>query len=80
MERVKVEQLPQSLEERLVTVGEMAKILKVSTSWLYQRTRLGTEAIPHIKVGRGIRFDPGEVITFLRAKGSHGNFDRAGVS
>ncbi len=59
--------------ERLVDVQEMAAILGVPVSWLYQRTRLGTEAIPHVRVGKYVRFDPGEVIAFLKATGTHGN-------
>ncbi len=66
--------------QRLVDVHELARLLNVSPSWIYQRTRLGIEAIPVIHVGRHVRFDPEEVIAFLRAKEDHGNSNRAGVS
>ena len=57
----------------LVTPHELAEILRVRVSWIYQRTRLGQEAIPHLRVGRYVRFDPQQVIAFLEAKGRMGN-------
>ena len=56
----------------LVTVKEMAALLKVSPFWLYQRTRLGATAIPHLKVGRNVRFDPAEVLAFLKEQQGRG--------
>ena len=41
----------------LVTVKEMAQRLSVPESWIYQRTRLGQKAIPHLRLGKYIRFD-----------------------
>ena len=64
----------------LVTPRELAAILKVPVSWLYQRTRLGPAAIPHVKVGKYVRFDPQEVIAFLRSQGQHGKTGGDGVS
>ena len=61
-----------NMTERLVDVKEMASILGVPVSWLYQRTCLGSEAIPFVKVGKYVRFDPEEVLAFLRAKGHDG--------
>ena len=52
----------------LVTPKEMGKILNVPVSWLYQRTRLGQEAIPYIKVGKYVRFEPEKVVEFLKNK------------
>ena len=57
----------------LVTPHELAAILKVPVSWIYQRTRLGSRAIPHVRVGKYVRFDREEVVAFLRAKETHGN-------
>ncbi len=56
-------------EERFVTITELAKILQVPVSWIYQRTRLGQTAIPHIKFGKYVRFEPKQVIEFFR--GNH---------
>ena len=64
----------------LVTPHELAEILRVPVSWIYQRTRLGQEAIPHLRVGRYVRFDPQQVITFLAAKGKAGSSGTNGVS
>jgi hypothetical protein len=42
----------------------LADRLKVPVSWVYQRTRLGQQAIPHVKMGKYVRFDWDEVIAF----------------
>ena len=49
----------------LITVQELADILKVPVSWIYQRTSLGQEAIPHVKMGKYVRFDADKVIKFF---------------
>jgi len=41
----------------LKTVDELAGVLKVNKSWIYDKTReTGPDAIPRIKVGKYIRF------------------------
>ncbi len=50
----------------LLTPDELAKRLKVSKSWIYQRTMQGPGALPHIKVGKYLRFDADEVMEFIR--------------
>lgn len=52
----------------LVEPKEMAQMLKVPLSWIYQRTCKGTNTIPFVKVGKYIRFNPEEVVNFLKAK------------
>jgi len=54
------------LTERLITVEELADKINVPVSWIYQRTRLGTKAIPHVRIGKYIRFNPDEVVAFFR--------------
>jgi len=54
---------------KLVTVQQLAEILHVPPSWIYQRTRLGLEAIPFVRIGKYVRFDPGEVLDFFRKNG-----------
>ena len=54
------------LTERLITVEELADKINVPVSWIYQRTRLGTKAIPHVRIGKYIRFNPDEVVEFFR--------------
>ena len=66
------------MTDRLVDVKEMASILGVPVSWLYQRTCRGQ--IPRLKVGKYVRFSPEEVMAFLRTKGSNGNSGSDGVS
>jgi excisionase family DNA binding protein len=39
----------------LLTVEEAARVLRVKVSWLYERTR--TNEVPHIKLGKYLRFD-----------------------
>jgi len=44
---------------KLWTPGDLAGYLGVPVSWIYKRTRKnGPELIPHIKLGKYIRFDP----------------------
>ena len=52
--------------ESLLTVQEMAKRINVPESWIYQRTRLGQKAIPHVRIGKYVRFNPDEVVAFFR--------------
>jgi predicted DNA-binding transcriptional regulator AlpA len=60
-----------SITKKLVDVREMAKVLNVPISWIYQRTMQGQEAIPHIKLGKYVRFNPDEVICFFQGKEPH---------
>jgi excisionase family DNA binding protein len=53
----------------LLTVDEVAALLKVSRSWVYEHSRKrGTPRsgrLPHIKVGKYVRFEPQAVRAFL---------------
>ena len=51
----------------LLTVDELAAVLKVSPSWVYEHTRTRRRAarLPYIKIGKYIRFDPQAVRVFL---------------
>ncbi len=51
---------------QLVDVHEMARILQVPVSWLYQRTRRKT--IPCVRVGKYVRFEPMTVIAHYQAQ------------
>ena len=52
--------------DELLTVDELAQLLKVPRTWIYQRTRLrGNERLPHIKVGKYVRFEEAVVRQFL---------------
>jgi excisionase family DNA binding protein len=42
----------------LLTVDELAGLLKVPKSWIYEHTRRkGSERLPHFKFGKYLRFD-----------------------
>jgi len=52
-------------ETELKTLDEMAAILRVPKSWLYGKTRLrGEDGIPHVRIGKYIRFRPRVVIAW----------------
>ena len=55
-------------ERGLVTVDELARILNVPKTWIYERTRQGQEAIPFIRLGAYVRFQPTTVIDFFKSK------------
>lgn len=57
---------PENSARKLIDVQEMARILNVPVSWLYERTRVGT--IPCVRIGKYVRFDPQEVLTFFRGQ------------
>jgi excisionase family DNA binding protein len=52
--------------EKLISAREMADLLGVPISWIYQKTMMGQEAIPHFKIGKYVRFKPDEVINFFK--------------
>jgi hypothetical protein len=59
----------------LLTIEEMAALLKVPISWLYSRTRLkGCEAMPGVlRIGKYLRFEPDTVINYIKQKYSETN-------
>jgi len=53
--------------DELLTVEEIAKLLKVPTSWIYERTRgRGAAQLLHIKLGKYLRFEERAVRDYLR--------------
>jgi excisionase family DNA binding protein len=57
-------------DDRLLTAGEVAELLQVKESWVREHTRLGE--IPHVRLGRYVRYRRSEVLAWLnrRASGS----------
>lgn len=51
--------------ERLVNVEELARILGVKRSWVYGK--VASKEIPHLHVGRYVRFRVSDVIEWLGA-------------
>lgn len=61
---------PQSSEREfsdgLAGAAEIAQLLKVPISWVYERTRRrGIERMPHFKLGKYLRFSKEEVLEWL---------------
>jgi len=50
-------------EDRLYDVQELAEYLSVSTQWIYERVQL--KEIPHIKVGKHVRFKKSDIDHWL---------------
>lgn len=51
----------------LLTAGEVARLLKVPVSWVYDRTRRrGFDRMPHFKLGKYLRFSEQEVLDWLQ--------------
>lgn len=51
---------------RFIGVDELAELLAVKPSWIYAQTSAGT--IPHLKVGRYVRFRVEDVLAWLERK------------
>ena len=50
-----------------MTVAEIAGFLKVPVSWVYERTRRrGIDKLPHVRLGKYLRFDPAEIRGWLQ--------------
>lgn len=65
-ETAKLQAIMQAKTEELLTVHEIAAILKVPVSWVYERTRRrGIERLPHVKLGKYLRFRMPEIQEWL---------------
>ena len=57
----------------LLTVEEVAELLKVPISWVYERTRRrGLDRLPGFRLGKYWRFDEGELRTWLERQRAGG--------
>lgn len=53
----------------LMDVTETARMLRVPVSWVYERTRRrGRERLPHLKLGKYLRFEIAAVREWLNAQ------------
>lgn len=60
--------------QRLLTAEEVAELLRVPRSWVYKRARQrGLQQLPHIKLGKYVRFEERAVLQFLERQrvGTH---------
>jgi predicted DNA-binding transcriptional regulator AlpA len=56
-------------QEELLTVEDVATILKVPISWVYARTRSRDgDKLPHIRLGKYIRFEECEIQRYIAHK------------
>lgn len=46
-----------------LTIQEAAALLRVKVTWLYERTRLNE--VPHVKLGKYLRFDRDELVAWV---------------
>jgi hypothetical protein len=54
-------------ESTLLTVHEVADLLQVPVSWVYERTRRhGAEQLPHFKLGKYLRFEARTLVEFIQ--------------
>ncbi len=52
--------------EKLLTAEQVGEMYQVPKSWVYGRTRKrGVERLPHLKLGKYLRFEEGPVREFL---------------
>jgi excisionase family DNA binding protein len=64
-------------KDRLFTVQEVAELLRLPASWLYERTR--RDAIPHHKLGKYVRFTESDLSAIINMC-SKGAFDCTSAS
>lgn len=67
----------------LLTVGEVAGLLRVPPSWIYARTCDGAEeTLPHLKFGRHLRFERAAILEWIegRRRGAQSGRQPEGVS
>lgn len=53
------------IEDRLLTAAEVAELLNVPESWVREHTRSG--AIPHVPLGRYVRYERDDVLTWVES-------------
>ena len=54
------------MTERLLTANEVAELLAVPESWVRERTRNGL--LPHVQLGRYVRYSRGDVLAWVDAQ------------
>ena len=57
------------MTDRLLEAGEVAELLNVPVSWVREQTRRPDgEAIPHLRLGRYVRFEREVVLAWLETQ------------
>jgi excisionase family DNA binding protein len=56
-------------DAELLTIEELAQLLRVPKGWIYSRTRdRSLDAIPHLKLGKYLRFEEEKVQAWLDSR------------
>ncbi|QSQ23155.1 helix-turn-helix domain-containing protein [Pyxidicoccus parkwayensis] len=55
-------------EETLWDANDVARFVKASRSWVYQRAQAGQ--LPCVKIGGLLRFEPAAIRAFIRSQGA----------
>lgn len=62
------------MDRSLLTVDELAQILKVPKSWIYGKTReAGPESMPRLYIGKYLRFFETDVMNWLKKQNRNQN-------
>jgi excisionase family DNA binding protein len=57
------------MASELLTIAEVAGILRVPKSWIYARTCDGAqEVLPHLKFGRHLRFERERIVAWMETR------------
>jgi len=51
--------------EKLLTAGQVAEILNVSTAWVYDHAERKRPQLPSVRLGKAVRFRPGDIENFI---------------
>jgi hypothetical protein len=57
---------PQSISNRLIDAKQAGELLSVPHTWLLEQAR--RDAVPHIRLGRYVRFDPDQLLAWARRR------------
>jgi excisionase family DNA binding protein len=58
------------MQKKCVTAKELAEMLRVEPATIYDWAALTT--IPHLRIGRTLRFDLEEVLEWMKCEGNQG--------
>ena len=50
----------------MIDAAEVAAILKVKVSWVRDHTTRVEPILPHVKMGRKVRYEPGKILAFIQ--------------
>lgn len=57
------------MENKILTVAQVAELLKVPISWVYKRTkRRAPDRLPHLKFGKYVRFEERAILAYIASQ------------